>query len=322
MIRALLLLLLALSSVEGLFSAAPPDGDGVYVGVGYGGRRLVSKDGVAWEISEEWAVDGKDDSNNLISIAYGKGVFVAVGGGGWTRETQAGHILVSKDGRAWTEVKKVANRVSPVVFGGGRFVAGASDKTLLWSEDGETWKDGGKIDYKDWAFWFRRGAYGNGTFLLLGNHGKDQKAYWAAASKNGETVDHFEKDLPVFNGLAFGAALFVGVGAEGLVLTSKDGRDWQKQTVTDAGDFQQLAWTPKGFVAVAKKGAFASADGLTWTPLPKRIPCHILWADERISIGTTWPGQMWSSTDGAEWTKGAKMTPNGMNQVVYGSGTK
>ena len=268
MLRLLLLLLLL-----------PAPDEGVYVGVGYGGRRLVSKDGIAWEISAEWAVDGKDDSNNLMGIAYGKGRFVAVGGGGWTRDTQAGHILVSKNGRDWTEVRKAPNRINPVVFGGGRFVAGGSDRVLLWSEDGETWTSGGKIDFKDWAFWFRRGVYGNGVFLLMGNHGKDQKAYWCAVSKNGEAIDHFQTDLPVVAGLAHGAGHFVAVG---------------------------------------KKTAFTSADGLTWSALPKRIPCHLLWGDEKISIGTTWPGQMWHSTDGATWTKGAPLTPNGMNQVVYG----
>jgi hypothetical protein len=307
MLRLLLVLLLL-----------PAQTEGVYVGVGYGGRRLVSRDGINWEISSEWAVDGKDDSNNLMSIAYGKGRFVAVGGGGWTRETQAGHILLSRDGRSWTEVRKAPNRINPVVFGGGRFVAGGSDRVLLWSENGETWTAGGKIEFKDWAFWFRRGLYGNGVFLLMGNHGKDQKAYWAAVTKNGQAIDHFQTDLPVVNGLAFGAGLFVAVGGDGLVMTSKDGREWKRQTVADAGDFEQLAWTPKGFVAVSKKSAFTSADGLTWTALPKRAPCHVLWADEKISIGTTWPGQMWSSADGSTWAKGAPLTPNGMNQVVYG----
>jgi len=301
-----------------LLLPSPSPDEGVYVGVGYGGRRLVSKDGVSWEISAEWGVNGGVDSNNLMGIAYGKGVFVAVGGGGWTRETQAGHILLSRDGRAWAEVKKTPNRINPVVFGNGRFIAGGSDKVLLWSEDGESWAEGGRIDFKDWAFWFRRGVFGNGVFLLMGNHGKDQKAYWGVTTKDGATVDHFETGLPVVAGLAFGAGQFVAVGAEGLVMTSKDGKGWQRQTVAEAGDFQQLAWTPKGFVAVGKKGAFTSPDAASWTALPRRIPCHLLWADENLTIGTTWPGQMWSSADGATWTKGAALTPNGMNQVVYG----
>lgn len=152
----------------------------------------------------------------------------------------------------------------------------------------------------------------------MGHHGKDQKAYWCAVTSNGEAIDYFQTDLPVVAGLAFGAGLFVGVGAEGLVMTSKDGREWKRRTVAEAGDLQQLAWTPKGFVAVGKKTAFASPDGLTWTALSKRAPCHILWSDEKVTIGTTWPGQMWSSTDGSTWTKSASLPPNGMNQIVYG----
>jgi hypothetical protein len=64
---------------------------------------------------------------------------------------------------------------------------------------------------------------------------------------------------------------------------------------------------------------FLSTDGLEWSVLPNRVPCYLLWADEKITIGTTWPGQMWSSKDGTTWTKGTALTPNGMNQVVYGS---
>ena len=47
MLRILLLLLVLPAQSE----------EGVYVGVGYGGRRLVSRDGLTWEISAEWAVE-------------------------------------------------------------------------------------------------------------------------------------------------------------------------------------------------------------------------------------------------------------------------
>jgi hypothetical protein len=68
--------------------------DGIYVAVGYGGRRMTSRDGQTWENVTQWADKGADDWNNLIGLAYGKGKFVCVGGGGWSRDTQAGHILV------------------------------------------------------------------------------------------------------------------------------------------------------------------------------------------------------------------------------------
>ena len=82
----------------------------VWVAVGYGGRRMSSTDGVKWEITAEWAEKGGDDSNNLMGLAYGLGKFVAVGGGGWSRETQGGHILVSKDGRDGREIGRASCR--------------------------------------------------------------------------------------------------------------------------------------------------------------------------------------------------------------------
>ena len=115
-----------------------------WVAAGYGGRRMISHDGLKWEITEEWGVDGKDDSNNLISAAYGAGKFVVVGGGGWSRDTQAGHILTSPDGVKWTEVKKLPFRVSPLVYAGKRFLAGGPDRTLWFSDDGTNWTQGGQ----------------------------------------------------------------------------------------------------------------------------------------------------------------------------------
>ena len=74
--------------------------DGIFVAVGYGGRRMASRDGQTWEHIQQWADKGADDLNNLMGLAFGKGKFVCVGGGGFSRETQGGHILVSTDGIA------------------------------------------------------------------------------------------------------------------------------------------------------------------------------------------------------------------------------
>ena len=179
--------------------------EGVFVAVGYGGRRMVSKDGKTWEITAEWAVNGADDSNNLMSIAHGNGRFVAVGGGGWTRETQAGHILVSTDGKTWKETLKLANRVNPVIFGNGLFVtSGPPDKTLYSSADGETWQAGAKVPFEGWALWFRQGAYGNGTFVMMGECMPKKEKYWVVASPDGKTISHFSTDLPHLRSLAFG----------------------------------------------------------------------------------------------------------------------
>ena len=76
---------------------AAPAAD-TFVAVGYGGRRMVSPDGRTWKITAEWAEKGGDDSNNLMSLVHAQGKFVATGGGGFSRDKQAGHILLSTDG--------------------------------------------------------------------------------------------------------------------------------------------------------------------------------------------------------------------------------
>ena len=40
---------------------APVQADDLFVAVGYGGRRIISTDGLKWEITAEWAQPGGDD---------------------------------------------------------------------------------------------------------------------------------------------------------------------------------------------------------------------------------------------------------------------
>jgi hypothetical protein len=292
--------------------------ENVYVAVGYGGRRMTSRDGITWENLTEWAEKGGDDSNNLMSIAYGKGKFVAVGGGGWTKETQAGHILVSEDGKTWREVQKLPFRVNPILFTGSRFVAGGPDKTLWWSEDGEKWTAGAKVDFPGWAFWFRHGAAGNGLYLFTGNADPKQKTFWCAVSKDGQTITNFKTDLPPIRDIAFGAGRFVLVGLDGVRLTSTDGVAWEETGREPEVELSRVVWTGTQFFATGQGTVFTSPDGKTWTKGDKKIPCTVLYATDTAFIGTSWPGQMWHSADGQKWTKGATLPPNGINDVAVG----
>ena len=143
---------------------APPK-KGVFVAVGYGGRRMVSADGVAWEITAEWGEKGGDDSNNLMGLAFGKGKFVAVGGGGrGRRRRRPGHVLASADGRAWKEVKKLPFRVNPVLFGNDRFVAGGPDRKALvvGRRRGVDARAADRVQGAGLGVWFRRGAAATG----------------------------------------------------------------------------------------------------------------------------------------------------------------
>lgn len=292
-------------------------GADLWLAVGYGGRRMTSRDGRTWENVQQWAEKGSDDSNNLISAAWGKGKFVVVGGGGFSRESQAGHILVSTDGVAWREVAKEAFRVNPVVFGGERFVAGGPNRTLLWSLDGEKWERGAQVaaeGFPGYAIWFRLGAHGNGTFVFMGEGGGKKEFYWCIASKDG-TAASFRRDLPHLRALAFGAGIFVAVG-EGAIVTSTDGQEWTKQERAADEKLTWVHWTGREFLAGGGKTALVSRDGKSWQPHDLKPPGNVLWTDGTRLIASQWPGKMSFSPDGKQWVKANELSPNGINKVI------
>ncbi|OWK38622.1 hypothetical protein [Fimbriiglobus ruber] len=299
--------------------AAPPK-TGVYVAVGYGGRRLRSTDGVNWEIAAEWKVNGGDDRDNLISVAFGNGTFVAVGGGVTDKNGLGGRILTSTDGKEWAEHPGRKFRVSPVLFGNGRFVAGGPDYRLLRSTDGATWETGGKIT-EPAATHFRMGAFGNGLFVFAGNGRQaGQEIHWVVASRDGMAIDSERTDLPPVRAMAFGGGRFVVVGPDGLRLSSADGSKWEHEAREPKVTLDSVVWTGKEFLAAGGGKGFTSVDGKEWTPWAKPVPCSLLYADagRRVWVGSSWPGRMWSSTDGVEWKRAKDMTPNGMNAAAYG----
>ena len=293
------------------------------VAVGYGGRRMSTTDGRTWENVQQWTDKGADDWFNLISVCHGKGKFVCVGGGGWSRDTQAGPILVSTDGKTWREVAKYPFRVSPVEFDGKRFVAGGPNHRLLWSEDGEKWNDGADItlpsEIPGWAFWFRKGAVGNGAFIFMGNAGPKQATWWTVVSKDGQTVDHFTTEVPKTEELAFGAGRFLAATKDA-VLSSTDGIQWQPVSVP-ADEYKGVLWTGHHFFLTGKKSTYTSADGKAWTEFGKPPPCRVIFSDGATWIGTGWPGNMYYSADGKAWQKTSQPQPGlGVNSIATDKG--
>lgn len=296
--------------------------DGPFVAVGYGGRRLVSADGVKWEVAAEWAEKGGDDSDNLLSVVYANGLFVATGGGTPKRDKSVGgHIVVSKDGKEWKEVYTAKFRVHPILHGNSRFVAGGPSRNVLYSKDGLEWKEGAKLTEKA-ATHFRHGAFGNGAFVFVGNSGGDSATTWVAVTKDGEALDHIAADLPRVRDLTFANGRFVAVGPGGLRMSSKDGIRWEHQVKEEGAELTSVVWTGAEFVASGGKFAYTSKDGTEWKPWPKSIPCKVLCVANGVWVGTSWPGVMWHSKDGLEWKKCDPLPPNGINSAAVGRAEK
>lgn len=291
----------------------------LWLAVGYGGRRMISTDGKTWEITAEWAQPGGDDGNNLMSAVWAKNQFVVVGGGGGG-PTGAGHILVSKDGREWTETHKDKARINPVVFGGERFVVGTSSYPsgkLLWSTDAVKWNEGARIAAKGYTH-FRGGVYGNGVFVLTGNGGGNGGTSWAIVTPDGERITSERADLPGQGRIVFGGGHFVMMAGNNNVglIRSKDGFEWTPIALPDDGKVSWLVTTGATLLAGNNKTAYISTDATSWQASPMTTKGNPLWSDGKRFIGSSWPGKMSWSADGKSWENANELTANGINRVV------
>jgi hypothetical protein len=308
-------LLAVLSCVALLPAAEPPATDGLYVTVGYGARRMSSRDGVTWDNETEWVENGGDDDYCLFGVAFGKGRFVAVGGA-----TKIGHILITQDGKKWRHGEEQKSRVATIAFGNDRFVAGMG-RNFLYSTDGEKWAEGGKIDY-DKGLYFRKSAFGNGVFVMGGDcdvgEGKPRQG-WLASTTDGEKTASFESGFPNIHGVAFGGGRFVVVGDDGFRASSADGKKWEYQQREPGEAFWSVAWDGERFLASGGKFLYTSADGKTWHKEAKGIPCNILLAGKGSYIGASWGGNIWHSADGLNWKKGALAPGNSFEAAAFGA---
>jgi hypothetical protein len=150
--------------------------------------------------------------NNLNSVTYGNGLFVAVGG---SRDSST--ILISRDGVTWTQrTSPTRSWLRDVTYGNGRFVAVGWNGTILTSRDGVSWTQRalGRIDLEGVT-------YGNGRFVAVGESWYRFGGATILTSPDG--VDWTARRSPTrdnLNGVAYGNGLFVAVGSFGTILTS------------------------------------------------------------------------------------------------------
>jgi hypothetical protein len=313
--RAFVAVLLTALAVGDVLAA---DG-GLFVAVGYGGRRIASRDGVSWENDQRWSDEAKDNDDVLFNVAFGAGRFVAVGGGAKT-----GHILSTRDGKEWTSLQEVKSRVATVAFGNGRFVAG-HDPELMYSIDGEKFEVGQRLDWKG-SVHARRSACGDTEagfcFVIIGDVDlwvDKKRVSWRGMTTDGTRWEHTALDAPAARDIAYGAGHFVVVGPNGLIEASHDGQTWQRFDSDPMENFSHIVWTGTRFLITGGKSPWSSPDGFTWTREPKAIPCSVAWAREGLlGIGFSWGGNIFSSRDLVDWKKATIPAGPSFNAVAFG----
>jgi hypothetical protein len=108
-----------------------------------------------------WAPSSSGATSLLSDLAFGAGMFVAVG--------DAGNIVTTSDGSTWTSRTSGTSEFLPnVAFGNGTFVVVGAGGGIFTSTDGAKWTP--RSSGTTTALY--NIAYGNGTFVAVGDAGK------------------------------------------------------------------------------------------------------------------------------------------------------
>jgi hypothetical protein len=309
-------------------SSAPPDagdagpkpppswmGPPAIVGVGQGGRRIVSHDGVDWNVSDiEDVKGGIDPTKNFAAVAYGNGLVVAVGGGctGAAGTTCSGR-LATFNGATWTEVPLPAGQswLSGVAYGNGVWVAVGAGGPWLVSSDGKRWTQRGAL-----ASNLRAVAFGSvgGTmmFVTAGERGLCWRSLDGQSWTNMAQLFPNDDPIPTLHTIAIGDNVVVVGGERGRLMRSANGIDWLWPN-SGGGDLTSVVYADRMFFAYvgpppppAHGVAWISANvAQTWSLVtldgPGQAVATGVIDNSRLFVGAT-GGTIEISSDGRGWT--------------------
>jgi hypothetical protein len=276
-------------------------GGGQFVAVGVGWFQLpvpvilTSPNGVTW--TERAAPPG---TRSLFAVAYGNGLYVAVGNGG--------HIITSSNGIAWTARTSGTNqRLRGVAWAGGVFVAVGDSRTVLTSSDGVTWTP--QTAPAGMGFSLRGVAHDGTQFIAVSSEQAIMTSPEGAAWTQQVVPNNIASQD--FFGVAVGNGAVVVVG-DNRIYTSPDGDVWDLRSQgppvpsSGVGRFHRtVTFGPSGFVTLGLEGsAFTSADGASWgsvTDSRSREWNDVAFGNDRFcAVG--WSGSIASSPDGVVFT--------------------
>jgi hypothetical protein len=283
-------------------------GNGQFVAVGDHGNIITSSDGTNW-ISRQIGTD-----IGFKSIAYGNGLFVAVG---WDIIDSYDHgaIFISTNAIDWTPAinPEIIWGLQGVVYGNGKFVAIGLSGAILSSSDGINWLQSN--DSSDCCSDLEAICYGNGQFVVQQGGG----AIIISTNGTNNWVEYSGPPYGFWN-VIFGNGLYVSSGAYGEISTSTNGIDWSNSDVSYP--FRCIGFGNGQFIA---NDGEVSTDGVNWTPGSATVDGQLtgaVWNNNIfVAVGSSAFGtSIFTSLDGVEWNSTSSGNFNTMSKVVYAKG--
>lgn len=218
---------------------------------------LTSADGVTWHTNQA--------PGDLFSMAHDGRLLVAVG--------DRGTIVTSFVGVSWNQLPSFVDPqtgegspttqdLNAITWTGTRFVAVGKDGVVISSTNGLHWTSSGPGGRKN----LHGIAYGNGTYVTVGNDGR----YYVSADASIWMAGNWAtRDL---SDVVFAGGRFVAVGDSGVMFTSEDGTNWIRRVTGCGNDLRNVIYSEGSYYAVGNNETILQSDQadavLRIVPLP------------------------------------------------------
>ena len=192
--------------------------------------------------SANWTAGGILPATTFADIAYGGGVYVAVGG-------TASAASTGTPTAAWvarTIPTLGSGSYSAVTYGGNTFVAISTGNTATaYSTNGTSWTAGGALPAS--TTWTSI-AYGNGRFVALAATGRvayslDFGATWSAISTSTGTSTSVLSSSLTWSKVNYGQGLFFAIATgTSICATSPDGINWTIRAMSSSSNWSGITF--------------------------------------------------------------------------------
>jgi hypothetical protein len=278
--------------------------------VGYGGRRIRSLDyGASWTNDVQLEATGGDDNDNLRTVIWGNGEFVALGY----------HTMTSADGSAWTDhgVNAVQQWIGSAVYAPdqGKYVALGGYGLRATSPDAIAWTNHGPDTTAQHA--------PDGLVYVTASGGRfvgDNDSGQRFFSPNGTTwTAGSGVTTTATTELAAGGGIVVGLGGTSVVVSTDAGATWSAGA-TLGTSCQGIVFAQGHFTTLASGHVFTSNDGRTWTDHPiAGMTTGAIAYGHGTYVVVNGSNRVDRSTDGLTWGTAVSLSgTNALNWIAFG----